>query len=111
MLVFPGLKGQGGLPGDGGLPGLQGPDGLPGDRGSPGEVGLDGLPGPRGLPGLPGNPGRAGQTLPTGFLVVRHSQTTDIPQCPVGQTKMWDGYSLLYIEGNERAHNQDLGKL
>jgi integrin beta 8 len=23
---------------------------------------------------------------------------------------MWDGYSLLYIQGNERAHGQDLGE-
>jgi integrin beta 8 len=29
--------------------------------------------------------------------------------CPEGQTKLWDGYSLLYIEGNEKSHNQDLG--
>lgn len=23
--------------------------------------------------------------------------------------KLWEGYSLLYIEGNEKSHNQDLG--
>lgn len=23
---------------------------------------------------------------------------------------MWDGFSLLYIQGNERAHGQDLGE-
>ena len=23
---------------------------------------------------------------------------------------MWDGYSLLYLEGNEKSHHQDLGK-
>jgi integrin beta 8 len=22
---------------------------------------------------------------------------------------MWDGYSLLFIQGNEKAHGQDLG--
>jgi len=32
-----------------------------------------------------------------------------IPDCPRGQKKLWDGYSLLYIEGNEKAHHQDLG--
>ena len=32
-----------------------------------------------------------------------------VPECPRGQTKLWDGYSLLYIEGNEKAHHQDLG--
>ena len=105
-----GLKGQSGFPGDGGLPGLQGPDGLPGDRGPPGDVGLDGLPGFRGPVGPPGNPGLPGGSLPNGFLVVRHSQTANVPQCPVGQSKMWEGYSLLYIEGNERSHNQDLGE-
>ena len=106
-----GNKGQRGLPGGNGLPGLQGPDGLPGDRGPPGIIGLDGLPGPRGLPGPVGNPGLPGRTLPSGFLVVRHSQTLSVPQCPVGQKKLWEGYSLLYLEGNERAHNQDLGKM
>lgn len=30
--------------------------------------------------------------------------------CPVGMAKLWDGYSLLYLEGQEKAHNQDLGK-
>ncbi|KFM82019.1 Collagen alpha-2(IV) chain, partial [Stegodyphus mimosarum] len=44
-----------------------------------------------------------------GMLVVRHSQSYNIPQCPRGMRKMWDGYSLLYIEGNEKSHNQDLG--
>lgn len=29
--------------------------------------------------------------------------------CPVGMSKLWDGYSLLYFEGQEKAHNQDLG--
>ena len=23
--------------------------------------------------------------------------------------RLWDGYSLLYIEGNLKSHNQDLG--
>lgn len=40
---------------------------------------------------------------------MRHSQSTEIPTCPLGQTKLWDGYSLLYIEGNEKSHHQDLG--
>lgn len=29
--------------------------------------------------------------------------------CPVGMNKLWSGYSLLYFEGQEKAHNQDLG--
>ncbi|CAG0886337.1 unnamed protein product [Darwinula stevensoni] len=45
----------------------------------------------------------------TGLLLVKHSQTSTVPECPYGQAKLWDGYSLLYIEGNEKAHSQDLG--
>ncbi len=104
-----GQKGEPGLRGDNGLPGLPGNDGNPGDRGNSGLPGLDGLPGPVGPPGRDGNPGLPGGVLPSGFLLVKHSQTTEIPQCPPGQAKLWDGYSLLYLEGNERAHNQDLG--
>lgn len=40
---------------------------------------------------------------------MRHSQSTIVPDCPPGQARLWDGYSLLYIEGNEKAHHQDLG--
>merc|ERR1711911_509279 len=45
----------------------------------------------------------------SGFLVVKHSQSTTVPFCEPGHVKLWNGYSLLYIEGNERSHNQDLG--
>lgn len=44
-----------------------------------------------------------------GFLVTRHSQTVDVPSCPVGTSLIYDGYSLLYVQGNERSHGQDLG--
>lgn len=77
--------------------------------GLPGFPGLDGLPGGPGAPGLPGAPGAAGPAYRDGFVLVKHSQTTEVPRCPEGQTKLWDGYSLLYIEGNEKSHNQDLG--
>jgi C-terminal tandem repeated domain in type 4 procollagen len=40
----------------------------------------------------------------------RHSQTTAVPMCPPGTELMWDGYSLLFIQGNEKAHGQDLGE-
>lgn len=43
------------------------------------------------------------------MLLVRHSQQSTVPECPAGMEKLWDGYSLLYIEGNEKAHSQDLG--
>lgn len=29
--------------------------------------------------------------------------------CPAGMPRLWTGYSLLYLEGQEKAHNQDLG--
>ena len=66
--------------------------------------------GPKGLPGPAGRAGLTGPTLPTGFLLVEHSQRTQVPECRAG-TKLWDGYSLLYLEGNERSHSQDLGTL
>ena len=45
----------------------------------------------------------------SGTLLVRHSQSNTIPQCEPGHIKLWEGYSLLYVEGNEKAHSQDLG--
>lgn len=138
-IVQPGPKGDRGLPGSPGRPGERGPpgiDGLPGalgikgDAGFPGREGLPGPPGPlgfkgdRGLDGLPGAVGAIGlagakgeaglpcDTRPdylTGILLVKHSQTVDVPSCEPGHIKLWDGYSLLYIEGNEKAHHQDLG--
>lgn len=33
----------------------------------------------------------------------------EVPSCPEGTTTIYDGYSLLYVQGNERAHGQDLG--
>lgn len=56
--------------------------------------------------GPPGTP-----SVDHGFLVTRHSQTTDDPLCPPGTKILYHGYSLLYVQGNERAHGQDLGKM
>lgn len=39
-----------------------------------------------------------------------HSQSVLVPQCPGGSTQLWVGYSLVYLEGQEKAHTQDLGK-
>jgi len=42
---------------------------------------------------------------------VRHSQSSSTPLCGDGEVKLWDGYSMLHIEGNGKAHHQDLGQL
>ncbi|XP_059154881.1 collagen alpha-2(IV) chain-like isoform X2 [Physella acuta] len=110
-----GTKGEAGAPGAKGDTGIQGPEGHEGPDGPPGPVGLPGPKGDRGEPGMPGPsgprglPGSDGTTAPTGYLLVRHSQSPNIPDCFSGQTKLWEGYSLLYIEGNLRTHFQDLG--
>lgn len=41
---------------------------------------------------------------------MKHSQDSQVPMCPQGMAKLWEGYSLLYVEGQEKAHNQDLGQ-
>ncbi|XP_035662050.1 collagen alpha-2(IV) chain-like [Branchiostoma floridae] len=128
---FPGNKGHAGLPGPAGPagapgigrkgdiglpgpPGLQGPSGLPGQKGDqgyglPGPPGKAGLPGAPGFPGVKGDMGFPGESGTNMYLITRHSQTIQVPECPLGTKKMWEGYSLLHMEGNERAHGQDLG--
>uniref|UniRef100_A0A8C7ECZ5 Collagen type IV alpha 1 chain n=1 Tax=Nothoprocta perdicaria TaxID=30464 RepID=A0A8C7ECZ5_NOTPE len=127
-LSLPGPTGPPGPPGLKGAKGEQGSDGWPGTPGGPGgkgDPGFQGLPrlyetffllGPRGLPGPPGPEGLPGAMGPPGaasvahgFLVTRHSQTIEEPQCPSGTRLIYHGYSLLYVQGNERAHGQDLG--
>lgn len=108
----PGPVGEPGPPGRVGAPGLEGARGPPGSRG---EIGLAGPPGLDGRPGSPGLKGDQGQPCSpapdyqTGILLVKHSQSTEIPRCEAGHTKLWDGYSLLYVDGNDYPHNQDLG--
>ncbi|PVD18256.1 hypothetical protein C0Q70_20805 [Pomacea canaliculata] len=102
---LPGRKGEAGEPGFYGLVGESGRPGLAGGRGRSGTPGFPGEPGRVGVPGVPGAPGTG-----PGIFFTRHSQTTSPPDCPIGTTKMWDGYSLLYVVGNGRAHGQDLGK-
>ena len=63
-----------------------------------------GPPGEVGDPAPPGPPPR-----PRGYLITRHSQEVNTPYCPEGTTPIWDGYSLLHVMGNHRAHGQDLG--
>lgn len=97
------MKGESGPPGFPGQPGLPG---MKGDGGVPGREGIPGQPGGPGQPGLPGPPGPAGPAYMNGWMLVRHSQTEREPECPLGMQKLWDGYSLLYLEGNEKSHNQ-----
>uniref|UniRef100_A0A8C5X819 Collagen IV NC1 domain-containing protein n=1 Tax=Malurus cyaneus samueli TaxID=2593467 RepID=A0A8C5X819_9PASS len=113
-----------GDPGDMGIrgaPGNPGPRGPQGARGPPGSQGREGpkgmirneisstfLQGPPGQTGVPGQPGPHIRSA-SGFLLVLHSQSDREPLCPQGMPKLWTGYSLLYLEGQEKAHNQDLG--
>nr|XP_005993114.1 PREDICTED: collagen alpha-2(IV) chain-like [Latimeria chalumnae] len=110
-LGLPGLQGSKGeigsfgFPGNDGTPGLPGP---PGDPGDPGEQGVFGFQGPQGPQGFPGPPG-PDIRIDTGFIMVLHSQSEETPQCLPGMATLWTGFSLLNLEGQEKAHIQDLG--
>ena len=52
-----------------------------------------------------------GVSSANGFLLVKHSQSREVPPCPASTTKLWEGYSLLNTEGNERSFHQNLGEL
>ncbi|PWA25283.1 hypothetical protein CCH79_00005269, partial [Gambusia affinis] len=101
----PGVKGPRGVSPPG-PPGFTGHKGDKGKTGFPGQVGGPGLPGRKGLRGLPG---RAATHYTDGFVIARHSQSINVPDCPHGTSLIYSGYSLLFINGNERAHGQDLG--
>ncbi|XP_068456104.1 collagen alpha-4(IV) chain-like [Clinocottus analis] len=107
-----GETGQKGPIGFVGLPGKPGPAGRTGPVGDPGDAGQLGFAGPQGIPGPPGDPGSRGQgeASPSGFLLTIHSQSVQVPQCPEGSSRLWAGYSLVYLEGQEKAHSQDLGQ-
>lgn len=107
---LPGAPGEPGDSGPEGTPGFSGPAGRKGDNGPTGQPGSRGLPGPPGSDGPQGPPGLPGSVSAAhGFLITRHSQSTEVPFCPEGSNLIYDGYSLLYVQGNERAHGQDLG--
>uniref|UniRef100_A0AAY4C6Q0 Collagen IV NC1 domain-containing protein n=1 Tax=Denticeps clupeoides TaxID=299321 RepID=A0AAY4C6Q0_9TELE len=109
-----------------GMPGPNGPRGAQGISGFPGNCGDQvrgkksfsyrqkirvhnlnayGPAGERGDPGFPGAVSRYN----SGFLLVIHSQSDSVPVCPTHMNALWTGYSLLYVEGQEKAHTQDLG--
>uniref|UniRef100_A0A8C6ZBM4 Collagen IV NC1 domain-containing protein n=1 Tax=Nothoprocta perdicaria TaxID=30464 RepID=A0A8C6ZBM4_NOTPE len=113
---YPGPKGEDGegcsaegRKGEQGVIGFMGTVGFPGDLGPIGPKGDRGVTGQPGRPGSPGLPGMPGRSVSIGYLLVKHSQSEQEPMCPVGMNKLWSGYSLLYFEGQEKAHNQDLG--
>lgn len=74
-----------------------------------------GAPGQDGRPGLQGSKGDNGRDCShapdyfSGILLVKHSQSSEIPRCDYGHTELWNGYSLLYVDGNDYPANQDLG--
>ena len=47
--------------------------------------------------GPPGSSAEGIQLNP--YIVAFHSQTTDVPICPRGMTKLWDGFSFMFIDG------------
>lgn len=66
--------------------------------------------GPPGKQGPFGRAGLPGQSVRVGYTLVKHSQSKQVPLCPAEMTQLWVGYSLLFVEGQEKAHNQDLGR-
>lgn len=107
-----GIQGERGEKGDQGVIGLTGLTGRPGpkgDQGLPGPMGREGVPGAMGQKGEPGAPCTAAQDYLTGILLVKHSQSEEVPRCDPGHIELWSGYSLMYVDGNDYAHNQDLG--
>lgn len=74
-----------------------------------GAAGCRGPVGAKGVRGLQG--GRANPPEINGFLFTKHSQKASIPGCPAGSSVIYSGYSLLFINGNNRAHGQDLGNV
>ncbi|XP_035390259.1 collagen alpha-2(IV) chain-like [Electrophorus electricus] len=102
-------KGEKGATGHLGSSGNPGSTGIPGDPGEMGPRGLMGIKGARGPPGDTGPPGRRSR-FNFGFLLVKHSQSAKVPECPLNTLKLWEGYSLLYLKGQEKVHKQDLGQ-
>ena len=92
-----------------GVKGEMGFQGEKGDVGSPGEKGNEGMQGDIGMRGNSGESGLPG-TAEAGWLLVVHSQTTDLPSCPDGSAMLYSGYSFLQSLGNGYGHGQDLGR-
>lgn len=63
-------------------------------------IGRDGAPGSTGPPGPPGSRDWHNVEEQVGSLVVIHSQSMDVPACPSNLRAIWNGFSLLYLEGS-----------
>ncbi len=87
-----------GIPGE---KGDQGDVGLPGEGGAPGQPGSQGIIGPPGLDGLPGLQGPPGINTE---LIIRHSRNSQVPSCPTGSSRLWEGYGL------SRLASQNVGQ-
>ena len=48
--------------------------------------------------------------LITTDVFAKHSQTGTVPTCPPGTTKLWEGYSLMFLGDNFYQTGQDLGR-
>jgi integrin beta 8 len=90
--------------------------GIIGRRGEKGDQGIEGRRGVNGRNGYRGPKGYRGDAAPPppppksrGFIFTVHSQSVEIPQCPVNTVSLWDGYSLASLIAGGRAVGQDLG--
>lgn len=72
--------------------------------GAQGETGPEGKIGPKGDEGDRGKDCLHSLDANSGILIVRHSQSTEVPECFFDHTALWVGYSISY---NEYSH--DLG--
>lgn len=120
-----GEAGNDGDVGDNGEPGEQGPNGTVGEPGEDGDDGDDGDEGDEGPEGDQGEGAAEGEEGDEGdcgcekrptvckscdvHVVTRHSQTTEVPECPEGFKSLWTGYSLVMLEGNGYSLAQELG--
>merc|ERR1712096_323711 len=111
-----GTPGQGGARGERGPRGPAGPQGVGGIKGVPGEPGESvevprgprGPPGPAGAPGVPGEAAQNIQLNP--YIVAFHSQKNQAPECLPGMTKLWEGYSFMFVDADSKNKwSQNLG--
>lgn len=68
------------------------------------------LSGPPGKQGPFGKAGLPGQSMRVGYTLVKYSQSKQVPIRPSEITQLWVSYSLLFVEGQEKVHNQDLAR-